>query len=94
MGQTERLRQRFDDLVGSDCGFTLGGELRERLRELRVADFLAIGGGSDGLLRGGELRGELRAIAAVRLPRENEDRGNQYWGEKFCEAKPESSGHT
>lgn len=79
----EGLREGGEELSGGEVGLFLGGELGEGLRELGVAIFLAGGGLSDDLLRGGELGGELGAIAAVGLPGEEEGQGDDSRGKTF-----------
>lgn len=91
--QVESWREGLQELVGGEAGIFLGRELGEGLRELGVAIFLVGGGLGDDLLRGGELRGELGAIAAVGLPGEEKGQRDDRGDECFDQTQRNSSGH-
>lgn len=69
-GQRKIFRELTGDLIRGEDGALFGGDGGESLRELRVAVVLAGVGSGKKLLRGSELRGELRAIALVGAPGE------------------------
>jgi hypothetical protein len=67
--------------------------LSQRLVQKGVAVVLASGSLGDGLLSGGELRGELGAVAAVGLPGYEDGDGQENGDENLCELEPDSSEH-
>ena len=92
-GERDRFGESVEDLRGSDDGLFELSDFGERLREGGVAVFLVSGCFGDGLLRSGELRSELGAVAAVGLPGENEGDGDRGGDERLRETEPDAGSH-
>jgi hypothetical protein len=80
-GKRDLPREPGKDLVWREPGGFLRINRGEGPRKLRVAVVLAGCGGGEGLLRGGELRGEPGAVAAAVAPGDEQDR-NEHGGEQ------------
>jgi hypothetical protein len=84
-GKRQRARKVFEDLSWGYGRLFLSCYLREGLGQLCVAVVLTSGGLGDGLLSGGELRGELGAVAAIGLPGNEDGDGQENGNENLCE---------
>jgi hypothetical protein len=74
-------------------GALLGGDGGEGLRELGVAVALAEGGLGKRLIGGGEIGGELGALAAVGAPGDEHGDGEGGGDEEFCETEWDPQWH-
>src|SRR5579883_202284 len=94
-GEAELPLERGEELLrsGGLGGALFGADSGEGLRELRIAVLLAGCGGGEGLLRGGELRGEPGAVATVVAPGDEQDRSERGREDDFSETKSQMKAH-
>ena len=91
--EREMLREFVEDLRRRGDGAFLRGDGGEGLRELGVAFVLAGGGLRQGLIGGGEIGGELGAVATVSAPGDDDGDGEGGGDEEFGDAEWDSVKH-